>query len=217
MEILFVTDFVCPYCIVGKEAMNQALSESGVQADIKIQPFELTQEPKERVDTFHDEARREHYKELLKPAQELGLNVTIPPAVVPRPYTRLAFEGWHYAEKMGVGTQYADKVYEAYFTLQKDIGQVAVLAELAVNVGLDSEEFKRVLAEGIYSQVQKEAVAYAREVLKIRHVPTVYVDGEEIDFQAYQKESWLAFLRGRQKSAKEQGTENFSCSVDGCG
>lgn len=217
MEILFVTDFVCPYCIVGKEAMNQALSESGVQADIKIQPFELTQEPKERVDTFHDEARREHYKELLKPAKELGLNVTIPPAVVPRPYTRLAFEGWHYAEKMGVGTQYADKVYEAYFTLQKDIGQVAVLAELAVNVGLDSEEFKRVLAEGIYSQVQKEAVAYAREVLKIRHVPTVYVDGEEIDFQAYQKESWLAFLRGRQKSAKEQGTENFSCSVDGCG
>lgn len=217
MEILFVTDFVCPYCIVGKEAMNQALSEAGVEADVRIQPFELTQEPRERVDTYHDEARREHYKELSEPAKELGLDVTIPPAVVPRPYTRLAFEGWHYAEEKGVGKQYADKVYEAYFTLQKDIGQIEVLTELADSVGLDTEEFKKVLADGRYTQAQKEAVAYARDVLKINHVPTIYVDGEEIDFQAYQKESWLAFLRGRQIAEEEQGAGTFSCSVDGCG
>ena len=32
LDILFVTDFVCPYCLVAKEALNQALKEGGVKA-----------------------------------------------------------------------------------------------------------------------------------------------------------------------------------------
>ncbi len=195
MKIQFVTDFVCPYCIVASEALKQALDESGVQAEICIQPYELTQEPAEPVDTFHDKKRREGYKVLEEPARELGLEIKLPPAVVPRPYTRLAFEGWHYAESKGAGNAYASQVYRAYFIQEKDIGQIDVLKELASEVGLDAKEFCKILEEGVYTQKQKEAVDYSRSHLNIRQVPTVYVDGREITFPVYEKEEWIAFLR----------------------
>ena len=46
MEILFITDYVCPYCLVAKEALTQALDATGLTADITYQPFELTPEPR---------------------------------------------------------------------------------------------------------------------------------------------------------------------------
>lgn len=217
MEILFVTDFVCPYCIVGKEALNQALSDCGMEADIKIQPFELTEEPKERVDTFHDQVRRERYKTLEEPCRNLGLNLKIPPEVIPRPYTRLAFEGWHFAEEKGAGNQYADKVYDAYFAEQRDIGRIEVLEEIADSIGLDRLQFREALLAGKYTQAQKEAAAYARETLKIQHVPTIYVDGKKIEFQTHQKENWLKFFRGRTPDTNAQPeAETLACGVSGC-
>ena len=194
MEILFVTDFVCPYCIVAKEALKQALSASGMKAEIKIQPYELTPEPNERVDTFHDEKRREHYQSLEEPLKKLGLDLKIPPAVVPRPYTRLAFEGWHYAEEKGLGNLYADQVYAAYFADQRDIGELDVLTDLAERTGLDAADFRRALTEGIYTDRQKKAAAHAADDLKVQCVPTIYVDGMQIDFEPYEKENWLKFF-----------------------
>ena len=55
LDILFVTDFVCPYCLVAKEALRQSLEELGMEAEITLQPLELTAEPEPRVDTCHDE------------------------------------------------------------------------------------------------------------------------------------------------------------------
>lgn len=195
MEIIFVIDFVCPYCIVAEEALKQALAETGAQALVKLYPYELTVEPKERVDTFHDEKRRAGYQVLEAPAKKLGLDIKLPPAVVPRPYTRLAFEGWHYAQEKGVGDAYADSVYRAYFIDEKDIGEIDVLAELAASVGLDAQEFKRVLKEGSYAQTQKQALAYAKQTFDVQYVPTVYIDGKKADFDVYQKESWVRVLK----------------------
>ena len=51
LDILFVTDFVCPYCLVAKVALEEALKETGMEAQIKIQPFELTPESRDRKST----------------------------------------------------------------------------------------------------------------------------------------------------------------------
>ena len=88
LDILFVTDFVCPYCLVAKVALEEALRETGLEAQVRVQPLELTPEPKERVDTCHDEERKKHYQILVEPARALGLDMKLPPAVCPRPYTR---------------------------------------------------------------------------------------------------------------------------------
>lgn len=211
MEILFVTDYVCPYCLVAKEALRQALEITGQQVNITTQPYELTPEPKEQVDTWHDARRRAGYKVLEEPCRKLNLPMKLPPKVIPRPYTRLAFEGWFYAREHGRGEAYSDAVYKAYFLEELDIGRIPVLAELARRVGLDPEGFTEALEKGTYTEAEKEAVAYSRNVLKPTGVPTIYIDGEKIMLSEYTKEEMVEILLGA-----EAAKNGFCCGEDGC-
>lgn len=187
LDILFVTDFVCPFCIVEKENLKLVLKELGQEAKLQILPFELTEEPKERVDTCHDEKRKEHYKILEEPAKELGLDAKFPPNVCPRPYTRLAFEGLFYAEEKGLADEYADAMYHAYFVDEQDIGDMEVLCSLAEQVGLDKEEYREVLLQGKYTAKEKEANAHSKQTLGVTSVPTIYVNGEKLPVKEFTK------------------------------
>lgn len=198
MDILFVSDYVCPYCLVAKAALAEALRETGQEARITWQPFELTPEPQQRVDTYHDEARKERYQILTEPCKRLGLDMKLPPNVTPRPYTRLAFEGWYYACGKGKGEAFNDLVYRAYFVEEQDIGEISVLAKLAQRVGLDAEEFAAALQSGAYSQKEKEAVEYSRNVLKVQSVPSIYFNGEKITLREYTGEELVRILNGVQ-------------------
>lgn len=212
MEILFVTDYVCPYCLVAKEALTQALDDLGLEAKIQYQPYELTPPPKERVDTYHDERRRAGYRVLEAPCRALGLDMKLPPKVIPRPYTSLAFEGWFFAKERGRGDAYSDAVYRAYFIDERDIGQISVLADLAQGVGLDAGAFVEALEQGAYTADRQAAVAYSRDVLQPKGVPTIYIDEKKIDLSAYTKEEMVRLLLG---AASVEG--GFSCGAEGCG
>lgn len=192
MEILFISDYVCPYCLVAKEAMKCALKEIGIDAAITWHPFELTVEPAPRIDTYHDEVRKSHYQVLVEPCKELGLDMKLPPHVVPRPYTRLAFEGYFYAAEHGCGDRYNDLMYKAYFIDEKDIGDIDVLCGLANEAGLDADRYRKALEEGIYKERLEEANRRARQDLHVKHVPTIYADGKEIEVDAYRKEAFMA-------------------------
>lgn len=201
LDILFITDYVCPYCLVEKVALEQALEETGLEAKITYQPMELTMEPAERVDTYSDPKRREGYKVLYEPCRRLALDMKLPPKVIPRPYTRLAFEGWHYACEKGFGDAYADKMYRAYFIDEKDIGEMDVLVELAESIGLDGKEYRSVLENGIYKEIQKQATMYARNELKPSCIPTIYIDGVKVELNEYTKEEMVEILQNLSKNA----------------
>lgn len=214
LDVLFVSDYVCPYCLVAKAALRQALRETGKEAKITWQPYELTEEPKERVDTYHDENRRAHYQVLVEPVKELGLNMKLPPNVVPRPYTRLAFEGWYFACDKGRGDEYNDAVYNAYFIDEKDISDIEVLMELAKGVGLDREEFRCALETGKYTVREKEAVAFAKNTLKVRGVPTVYINGEKVHLTSYTTAEMKRIISSESKESIDEA--GAYCSIDGC-
>lgn len=210
MDILFITDYVCPYCLVAKTALEQALKDTGIRAEITYQPYELTPEPKERVDTWNDERRRAGYKVLEEPCRKLGLPMKLPPKVIPRPYTRLAFEGWFYASVRGAGDAWADAMYRAYFMEERDIGDVEVLTSIAGRLGLDAADFREALELGIYTKVEKKSVDYAREVLKPTGVPTIYIDGRKVTLKEYTKEEMIRILFGASSSG------GFGCGEGGC-
>lgn len=214
LNILFITDYVCPYCLVAKEALMQALAETGLEAEIQMQPYELTEEPRERVDTFHDEVRKSHYRILVEPARQLALDMKLPPRVIPRPYTRLAFEGWYYAKEKGCGDAYSDLMYRAYFIEEKDIGDIGVLTGLAERLGLSGEEFRSALEAGTYTKELKSAVAYAKNELQVRSVPTIYINGQKVSLRTYTKEEMTAILKQQESTSAEGG---FCCGPEGCG
>lgn len=212
MNILFVTDYVCPYCLVAKTALEEALKETGTEASIQIQPFELTREPRERVDVCHDEKRKSHYKVLVEPAKALGLDMKMPPAVCPRPYTRLAFEGLFFAKKEGLAEVYSDLVYRAYFEKEQDIGDLEVLCAIAKEAGLDAAAYRQALEDGTYRRQEEEAADYSGEVLKVTGVPTIYIDGRQIAIEHYTKEEMVQIL----KEGQTASIQGMSCGIDGC-
>ena len=212
MEILFITDYVCPYCLVAKVALENALEATGIRANITYQPHELTPEPRERVDTWNDPRRRAGYKVLEEPCRKLDLPMKLPPHVIPRPYTRLAFEGWYFACDHGKGDAYADAMYRAYFMDELDIGDMKVLASVAARLGLEEAAFTTALEKGTYSKVEKEAADYSRTVLKPTGIPTIYFDGEKVELSEYTTEEMIRLLQGASGSGG-----GFCCGENGCG
>lgn len=213
LDILFVTDFVCPYCLVAKVALEEALKETEIEAQIRIQALELTPEPKERVDVCHDEERRKRYQALVAPAKSLGLDMKLPPSVCPRPYTRLAFEGLFFAREKGLEEKYADLVYRAYFEKELDIGEKNVLCGLAEQAGLDVTEFRQTLDAGTYTADVKAEVEDSRNVLKVTGIPSIYLNGEKIAVEEYAKEEMVRILQEGQIAA----AKGMCCGLDGCG
>lgn len=211
-RILFVTDYVCPYCLVAKCALEKALEKLEMEAEIVCHPFELTPEPRPRVDTYHDAVRKARYQVLEEPCRALGLDMKLPPRVIPRPYTRLAFEGRFVAAQYGLEKEYNERVYCAYFLEEKDIGDPEVLTEIAVSLGIDGEEYRQALSSGRFRKEQEELNRIAREEMKIRQVPTIFLDGKEVSVSSYTEEEFLNLL---QEDGGEAGA-GFACGPDGC-
>lgn len=221
MKIQFVSDYVCPYCYVAKKPLVEACR--GRDVEIEWVPFELSRPPKPRVDTYNDPVRRAKYAETLIPLCEAqGIQMAIPPKVIPRPYTTKAFEGFHYAQAHGHGEAYNDLVYEAYFVHERDIGDVGVLCEIAAQAGLDADDFRRALDGGDYAETQRRAAEYSRDVLEVRGVPTLFVDGQKIPGGIYTREGFEALLDELAQKAAPVCDENgcdtpIGCDENGCG
>ena len=213
LDILFVTDYVCPYCLVAKEALKEAMIETGTEARITWQPMELTMEPEERVDTYNDPVRKGRYQVLVEPCKKLGIDMKLPPNVVPRPYTRLAYEGWHFACDKGLGEKYNDLLYKAYFIDEKDIGVIDVLDSLAESIGLDGAEYRTALENGTYTEKQRKMSMYAREVIRPRGIPAIYIDGEKVTLSDYSVEEMIDIL---QKKKQDEAKMGMSCGIGGC-
>ena len=214
MEILFVSDYVCPYCLVAKEALRQAMAETGITPNITWQPYELTPEPKPQVDTYHDEKRKAGYQILVEPCKKLGLDMKLPPNVVPRPRTRWAFEGWYYACEQGKGEEYNELMYRAYFIDELDIGDMAVLVKLAESLGLNGEDYKAAVLSGKYSELEQAACDHARNVLEIKGVPSIYINGEKIALKAFDKEEMIEILQNEER--RKEGGATVVCNGDSC-
>lgn len=199
LEIVFVSDYVCPYCLVGKELLKQAAAKLQIEISLKHQSYELTREPEPQVNTFYDEERKERYKVLNGACKELHLNMKIPPKVIPRPYSRLAFEGWYFAEKKGMGDAYDDMIYRAYFIEEKDIGNLEVLCETAADLGLDVLKFREALEQGAYKKEEADAVDYADKNLEIVSLPTMIIHGKKQYFKEYTLDEAIEILQAAEK------------------
>ena len=196
MEIVFVTDYVCPYCIVAKDALKEAIARTGLDVQVTWQPFELTPETKPQRDMSNPTPERNAQMAILaEKGRRLGLDMKLPPNVHPRPYTRLAFEGWFFACDHGAGDAWADAMYRAYFIEELNIGSIPVLASIAERLGLDGQTLTAALEQGTYTAKEKAAVDYARNVLKPSAVPTLFVDGEKVMMEEYTVEEAVRILQ----------------------
>ena len=210
IDILFVSDYVCPYCLLAKEALKQAVEIGELEVSVRFQPMVLKSKPQIRMTTPPDPAVIARFEKLSTASRDLGIDMKIPPNVEPRPVTHLAFQGQLYARDHGKGDEYNDLMYTAYFVEEKNIGEIDVLRSLAERVGLDGEDFVRALNEGIYAEEHNERVRVTKEELKVGSVPTLFINGERTQFSKYSVGEMLEVLMGHESKG------GFACGEEGC-
>ncbi len=212
MTIDFLTDYVCPFCLVTKENLAKALKMLHLEAEIIEHPYELSSVTEKPTDIC-DDTHRAYFARLKAPSEAVGLHMQLPPEVSPRPYTHLAFEGALLAEQQGLRSQWSDHVYRAYWEQGRDIGQIDVLCEVAEEIGLNGAEMREALETGRWAAAVDAQLKHTLETWHPRGVPILFADGQRIRLKAYTLEEMIQVLSG---TVGTEDGEVAGCGADGC-
>lgn len=180
MKIELWSDFTCPYCVVGKAQLKEALKEfkdepieviyrsyeldpdgEGVDGETAVEAmmksYGITREKAER-----NAAAVSRY------AKKVGFDMKSATAISSNtlPAHRLA----KFARDKGKGEEMMDALYKANFTDNKLLSDEEVLLDLARSLGLDETEVKDLLAGQDYLEEVRADEALAEE-LKIDLIP----------------------------------------------
>jgi predicted DsbA family dithiol-disulfide isomerase len=91
--------------------------------------------------------------------------------------SRMSLEASEYARDAGRFDSFHDRIFRAYFTETRDIGDLDALVELAQEEGLDTDDLRSALQEGRYASRLDEAHSEGRR-LGINAVPTFIINGK---------------------------------------
>lgn len=132
--------------------------------------------------------------------RKYSIPIHLPPAVIPRPYTRFAALGGLYAEEHGHREVYDQAVTDAYFLEEADIGQEEVLLSIAEQVGLDRAGFTAALHSDALIRRLEEKERKVLEELSPKTLPTIIMDGSvRLEGGIYTLEKYRQFLERADK------------------
>jgi predicted DsbA family dithiol-disulfide isomerase len=155
--VLHWFDFVCPFCYIAQDR-NRVLRDAAVTV-IDL-PMQIHPEighggapASPRTDPM--------YEQVAKEAREAGLDLNWSPRI---PYSRFALAS---AETVRINKPESHQafnaaIFHAYFALGQDIGDWAVIATCADDLGLDPFIFKYLMTSGIAGDELRYAEAQAR-------------------------------------------------------
>jgi predicted DsbA family dithiol-disulfide isomerase len=180
VRIDFVSDVVCPWCVVGLRSLEVALArlDGEVTADIHLQPFELNPDmaPEGENTTEHvqkkygaSSERSQGVRQALKQSGEaLGFTFNYGPES--RIWNTFdAHRLLHWAQATNKGLALKEALFKANFTDQRDVSDHTVLADMAAGVGLDRDRAEAILASDEFA----EAVRADEELWRNRGIQAV--------------------------------------------
>ena len=192
------SDPVCPWCYLGKANLDRAVAERGDAPFLIVwHPFQLNPDmPPEGVDkTEYLTARmggterlaqvHQHFRDM---AVQAG--VAMDPDKPKRiPNTLDAHRLIHWAWVEGRQDQMVQTLFNAYWVDGLDIGDPAILTDLAGKAGLDPAAIARLLASDADHDVIADREAHARQ-RGVNAVPTFVVADQYVLSGAQPPELW---------------------------
>lgn len=176
-----ISDFVCPWCYIGKRHLDALRAEADVETH--WHPYFLNPDvPPGGVDRAammiakfgSVERARELGRSVEGAAREAGLFLDL--GVAKRvPNTADAHRLMRWAAGQGVADALAEKLFAAHFIDGRDIGAAEVLADLAADAGLDRSLVAELLAGDADREVVQEQAEHARAI-GVGGVPTMVFD-----------------------------------------
>lgn len=237
LQIEIWSDVVCPWCFVGKRRLEAALAgfEHPEEVEVVYRSFELDPSaPRHGHDLTlpaiaakygRSEAEmRGTMQQLIDTAAEDGLDLRLfetvhTNTVDAHRLLHLALETGGPALQRGL----KEALLHAYFEQARNIGDDAVLEEVAVGAGLDAERVRAVLASQEYADAVAADVAQAR-AYGASGVPFFVLDRKfgvsgaqpvEVFAQAL-RQAWDAGQPRLQMAGGVAAEEGAACGPDGC-
>lgn len=203
LRIDIVSDVVCPWCIVGYRQLQQALADTGVAHEIHWHPFELNptmstegQNLAEHIAEKYGASPAEsqaNRASLTKIGASLGFEFAFSDDMRMH-NTFNAHQLLYWAHTQDLGNVMEEALFTAHFTHRRNLSDIAVLARIAAEIGLDEAEARAVLDDQRYAaEVRKAETFWTGQ--GIRGVPAVVFDRQHLVTGAQGVENFSAILR----------------------
>lgn len=154
MKVDIWSDFVCPFCYIGKQKFERALAQfaHNDKVEVSYKCFEL--DPNSNSIELTNDVLARKYGMTVEKAKEMSTGVANQAAEVglkfnfENMYNANTFDAHRLlilAQEQGLASQYVAVVFEAYFTHNKRISDHTELTKLAVQAGLSEADVQAVL------------------------------------------------------------------------
>lgn len=185
LQVDVISDFVCPWCWIGKRNLETFARNTGTEIERRWHPYLLHPDiPAGGMDRaelvrakFGDEARaRELGENVRAAARSVGLNIDYS-RIKRVPDTRDAHRLARWAGGQGRADTVAEGLFSAYFTEGRDIGDREVLADIGAAAGMDRMLIVELLAGDADLDIVSAEADRARSI-GVSGVPTYIFDSK---------------------------------------
>ncbi len=186
MKIEVWSDYVCPFCYIGKRRFEEALESTGFgdKVEVVFKAYQLDPNTPKSSDKKMLEVLSEKYNMPAEEAKNMSDNIVQQAKTVGLAYdyenlypanTFDAHRLAKLAEQEGKGAQAAEKFLNAYFVQAKQIGEEDVLLDLATDLGISKDRAKEVLSSDEFAADVKQDIAEAGQI-GVKGVPFFVID-----------------------------------------
>lgn len=207
------SDPVCPWCYIGKANLDRALEAAPDHPfQIEWHPFQLNPGmPAEGVDRaeyleakFGGKAKAvEIYARVEQAARDAGLAIDFS-SIKTMPNTLNAHRLIHWAGLEGRQTAIVSSLFRAYWREGRNIGDAAVLTEIAESAGMDRALTQRLLATDEDTEALKARDIHARQ-RGVTGVPCFIIANQYVVSGAQPPQVWADVIAELRASAQPTG------------
>jgi predicted DsbA family dithiol-disulfide isomerase len=229
MKIEIWSDFVCPFCYIGKRRLEKAVEQFPHKEEVTIEYKSYQLDPsaehipgKGFYETF-SELKGIPVEQVKTMNQEVALeakseNLDFHFDTMQYANTFHAHRLFHYAKQEGKEKALTERFMHAYFTESALLSDLDTLVRLASEVGLDEEETKKILETKKYTRKVEEDIAVAEEI-GVQGVPFFVFNEKYAVSGAQSKDAFIQVLETLWKEEpkeKREKAKTYYCTDEGC-
>ena len=165
LRIDIVSDVVCPWCVVGYRQLAAALEQTNTAHEIHWHPFELNpnmpsegQNMREHITEKYGSSKAESdasRAQITKVGSDVGFKFNFTEDLRMHNTFNL-HQLLHWAEQQGRMHELEQALFTAHFTDNRNLSDIAVLADIAAEIGLNREEALAVLEDQRFANDVRE-------------------------------------------------------------
>ena len=188
LKIDIVSDVVCPWCAIGYAQLAETLKQTNTPHEIHWHPFELNPNTPAEGRNYREHIM-EKYGTTAEDIEESRARMTAAGAEVGfnfqftddfRTYNTFnTHQLLHWADQQGRMHDLKQALFVAHFVDNRNVGDSAVLADIAAHIGLDRNEALAVIEDQRFAEDIRQLVQHSKQQ-GIQSVPSVIFNGRHL-------------------------------------